>query len=60
MAYNSLIVEERVESLVYDVGSFLAAAGGNLVSFSNNVFTHSFNMHRSQKCKKTKMTHRDT
>jgi hypothetical protein len=39
MAYNSLIVEERVESLVYDIGSFLAAAGGNLVSISNNIFT---------------------
>jgi hypothetical protein len=25
-----LDVEERIETLVYDVGSFLAAAGGNL------------------------------
>ena len=33
VAYNTLIVEERVESLVYDVGSFLAAAGGNLGLF---------------------------
>jgi hypothetical protein len=30
---SSLIVEERVETLVYDVGSFLAAAGGNLGLF---------------------------
>jgi hypothetical protein len=31
--FSSLIVEERVETLVYDVGSFLAAAGGNLGLF---------------------------
>jgi hypothetical protein len=33
IAYNTLIVEERVETLVYDVGSFLAAVGGNLGLF---------------------------
>ena len=27
---SSLDVEEKVETLVYDIGSFLAAAGGNL------------------------------
>ena len=28
--YSSLMVEERIESFVYDFGNFLAAAGGNL------------------------------
>ena len=28
--YKTLLVEERVETLIYDAGSFLAAAGGNL------------------------------
>ena len=27
---NSLVVEERVEMLVYDLGNFLVAVGGNL------------------------------
>ena len=31
--YSTLIVEERIESYDYDVGSFLAAAGGNLGLF---------------------------
>ncbi len=30
ISFNSLLVEERVENLVYDFGNFLAAAGGNL------------------------------
>ena len=28
--YDYLDVEERVETLVYDIGNFLAAVGGNL------------------------------
>ena len=28
--YSSLVVEKRVETLVYDIGGFLAAAGGNM------------------------------
>ena len=28
--YTTMFIEERVENLEYDVGSFLAAAGGNL------------------------------
>jgi hypothetical protein len=28
--YSTLDVEERIETLVYDAGNFLAAAGGNL------------------------------
>ncbi len=28
--YTSLVVEKRVETLVYDIGGFLAAAGGNM------------------------------
>jgi hypothetical protein len=28
--YSSLMVEERIETFVYDFGNFLAAAGGNL------------------------------
>ncbi len=28
--YTSLVVEIRVETLVYDIGGFLAAAGGNM------------------------------
>ncbi len=31
--YSTLFVEERIESYDYDVGSFLAAAGGNLGLF---------------------------
>jgi len=30
VTFNSFLVEERVETLVYDFGNFLAAAGGNL------------------------------
>ena len=30
IAYSSLNIESRIESLVFDVGSLLAAAGGNL------------------------------
>lgn len=33
LSYESLIVEERIESLVYDAGSFLSAIGGNLGLF---------------------------
>lgn len=33
LGYETLSIEEQVESLVYDVGSFLAAAGGNLGLF---------------------------
>ena len=33
MAYESFIVEERIESLVYDLGTFLSAVGGNLGLF---------------------------
>lgn len=33
IAYESLVVEERIETLVYDVGSFLSAMGGNLGLF---------------------------
>ena len=28
--YSTLVIEEQVETLIYDVGGFLAAAGGNL------------------------------
>ena len=28
--YSSLVVEKRVETLVYDIGGFLSAAGGNM------------------------------
>jgi hypothetical protein len=31
--YKSLKVEEKTETLIYDVGNFLAAAGGNLGLF---------------------------
>ena len=33
LSYESLIVEERIETLVYDVGNFLSAVGGNLGLF---------------------------
>ena len=33
LGYSSLDVEARTETLVYDVGNFLAAAGGNLGLF---------------------------
>ena len=32
-AYETLMIEEKVESLIYDFSSFLAAAGGNLGLF---------------------------
>ena len=28
--YSTLVIEQQVETLIYDVGGFLAAAGGNL------------------------------
>ena len=31
--YETMFIEEHVENLVYDIGSFLAAAGGNLGLF---------------------------
>jgi hypothetical protein len=31
--YSTLVIEERVETLVYDVVNFLAAAGGHLGLF---------------------------
>jgi hypothetical protein len=42
--YKTLLVEKQVETLVYDVGGFLAAAGGNLglclgFSFLSILFT---------------------
>ena len=33
LSYESLIVEERIETLVYDIGNFLSAVGGNLGLF---------------------------
>ena len=33
LAYETLAVEERIETLVYDVGSLLSAIGGNLGLF---------------------------
>ena len=33
LAFESFIIEERVESLVYDAGNFLSAVGGNLGLF---------------------------
>ena len=30
LVYETLTVEERIETLVYDTGSFLSAIGGNL------------------------------
>ena len=33
LSYESLIVEEHIETLVYDAGSFLSAIGGNLGLF---------------------------
>ena len=32
-SYDTLLVEEKIETLVYDIGSFLASAGGNLGLF---------------------------
>ena len=33
ISYENLLTEERIETLVYDIGSFLASAGGNLGLF---------------------------
>ena len=33
LAYETFVVEEQVETLVYDAGNFLAAVGGNLGLF---------------------------
>ena len=33
LAYETFVVEEQVETLVYDAGNFLAAIGGNLGLF---------------------------
>jgi hypothetical protein len=33
-AYSSLLVEERVETFVYDVESLMTSIGGNLVTLS--------------------------
>jgi len=33
MSYETFVVEEQVETLVYDAGNFLAAVGGNLGLF---------------------------
>ena len=33
LAYETLAVEERIETIVYDVGSLLSAIGGNLGLF---------------------------
>ena len=33
LSYETLSIEEEEESIVYDVGNFLAAAGGNLGLF---------------------------
>jgi hypothetical protein len=33
ISFNSLLVEEQIETLAYDFGNFLAAAGGNLGLF---------------------------
>ena len=42
--YSSMIIEKRVEALVYDLGGFLSAAGGNMglwlgLSFLTILFT---------------------
>ena len=33
LAYEDFVIEEQIETLVYDIGNFLAAVGGNLGLF---------------------------
>jgi hypothetical protein len=44
ISFQTFLVEQRVETLVYDFGSFVAAAGGNLGLFLGLSFFSAFQM----------------